>query len=351
MTRAQHLESYLNDPTLQRSTRRVSADDTTYDTVFQTTQGDTLIVRVNMPLASSFASAYPAMSLAGVRVQHEWVDPRTMRVVGYDPIKSEATWKESGLSLGQVVHEVVQQIQLNPPEILEITDSALLSIQPPNSRFRQQQQSSRSPPRNRVSSTNGTEAPPTYDATLENQRRQQLPPVPEVVLPLIPSNFDHVLENKSKEELEGLLSDELEFLSLVHQIPVFDNLQVIGRKYEAENAELAEGTLNKEQMLKSARSEVDNLRSTLANKVETFRVLERQQNELCVSADVPSVIQDLNKAKRAAFDESETLAEDWVEEGTLDVDAFVKKFMEQRKVHHVRAIKMDILQQKGAMPV
>ena len=33
-TRQQHLESYLQDPVLNRSTRKVSHDDTTYDSKF-----------------------------------------------------------------------------------------------------------------------------------------------------------------------------------------------------------------------------------------------------------------------------------------------------------------------------
>lgn len=320
-----------------------------------------MIVRVNIPLSSSFASFCPAMTLAGVRVRHPWVHSTNMRITGYDPIQSETKWKACGLTLGQAVHEVVQYLQLNPPEILEISDAGLAAIQPQTSKFRRDHGSSnnsKSPPRSSASnvsngSSNGNyyrqhNLPPTYDATVQNQRRQaQLPPAPDVTLPKIPDNFDDVLDDKSREELEGLLNDEMEFLSLVHKLPVFGEIESITKTHLEENVKLANETLDKEQRLKSLHSEVQTLQDCLKTKVEEFRVLEREQNSLCATPDIKSTLRELNKAKKQAFDSSEAFAEEWVENGELDVDLFIRQFMEQRKVHHERAAKMEILQHQN----
>jgi hypothetical protein len=54
-------------------------------------------------------------------------------------------------------------------------------------------------------------------------------------------------------------------------------------------------------------------------------------------------MRQLAKAKKEAFDESEQMAEDWLEEGG-DVKDFLDCFLEKRMVHHVRAAKLELLQ-------
>jgi len=132
-TRQQHLDSYLNDATLKASTRRVSNDDSTYDTVFQTTAGDALILRVSLPDVPS--NVYPTpplrapfMTLVGLSARHSWVDSR-MKVVGYLPIQNDDAWRNSKMLLAEAVNAVVRQFQLQPPQILQITDKGLQLIQ------------------------------------------------------------------------------------------------------------------------------------------------------------------------------------------------------------------------------
>ena len=54
-------------------------DGTTYDTVFQTTNGFALILRVYLPIDNNRA---PSMTLHGVRASHNWLDIR-MKVSEY----------------------------------------------------------------------------------------------------------------------------------------------------------------------------------------------------------------------------------------------------------------------------
>jgi len=132
--------------------RHFSLDDTIYDVVFQTTAQQNLILRVKVPLTSSFAYACPEMTLAGVKARHPWLDSFDKRITGYEPLQSESSWKMSGLLLGKAVTAVVQHMQLNPPQILEITDKGLAAIQPNGgaaSSGRPSSSNSRTPPRNR----------------------------------------------------------------------------------------------------------------------------------------------------------------------------------------------------------
>jgi len=291
------------------------------------------------------------MSLAGVKVRHPWVEERTMRISGYEPIQTEASWKASGLSLGQVVHEVVKHLQLNPPEILEITDPGLQAIQPANSPFRM---GSTSTATSSMSRENGV-APPSYAAANNNnnnnKKQQSLPPqlpaAPDVPLPqIVPRDCLEVLEGKSPEELEPLLTNDLEFLSLVHMLPVSQEIRRIAISKADETRAMAEDNLDGEQILKSLHSEVQQLQTILKDKLKVFQSLETQQNALCAPPDVHQTLVKLKEAKKQAFDESEAFAEAWVDDGATHVDQFVKEFIAQRKIHHERAAKMEILERQ-----
>ena len=101
------------------------------------------------------------MTLVGVIAQHPWLDTR-MRITGYQPISSESSWTTSGLKLGSAVNAVVQHLQLNPPEIIQITDESLQRIQA--SIAPQQQQQVNQTPKN--VSSGASEPPPDYNTVL-----------------------------------------------------------------------------------------------------------------------------------------------------------------------------------------
>lgn len=331
--------------------RESNSDDTTYDTVFQTTEGDTLILRVNLPLASSFASFCPAMTLAGVRCKHPWVEPQRMRVTGYDPIQSEQAWNECGLLLGNAVHDVVKYFQLNPPQILEFTDRGLESVQ---SRTKRTSHRSQSPHENGVQ--NGSHTPPRY----AQQQQQQAPPsydvfakqtntpprpthVPDVPLPAIPHTFPTV-DTMERDELDSKLEQEVSFQAYVQALPLYEELQTIRNTKSEETKKLAEENLSKESQLQELHRTVAAKQKELHEKITTFQVLEKQQNDLCQPPDKKITLKKLKEAKKEALQKSDEYAEEWIEDGATAVDDFVKQFVELRKVHHLRGAKMEILQ-------
>lgn len=307
------------------------------------------------------------MTLAGVRVQHPWVDSsngRSMRIVGYPPIQSEKSWKESNILLGVAVHAVVKHLQLNPPQIMEITDKGLQSIQskqphhsnnrqqPPPQQHQQQHNGNRiqTTPNRSINGTNDTDqdddAPPSYNILASTTT-----PAPEIAMPSIPNTYPEV-ENLNREELDSLMDDELEFVTLIHKLDVYDEIFSRGSSRINENVKLATENLEQETKLELLQKDVKELHQILKSKLDNFRKLEARQNAICAPPDKVVTIRKLTKAKKEAFDESENLAETWVEEGNdsdMNVDEFCKSFLEKRTVHHMRAAKMEILksQQKG----
>lgn len=103
-SRQEHLNSYLEDDILKRSTRKVvPGDDTTYDTVFSTVNRDTLMLRVHMDKNSTL----PRMNLVGVTATHSWINQRG-QVVGYPHTQSLAIWTESQVSTHQSYRNLPQ---------------------------------------------------------------------------------------------------------------------------------------------------------------------------------------------------------------------------------------------------
>ena len=290
------------------------------------------------------------MTLVGVKVRHPWIadNSSAMRVTGYELIRSEQAWKDSKLLLGAAVHDVVKHFQLNPPQVLEITDKGLQSIQTNGARRSSGSSGNKSPTRTPPRSGNSlynssnndpqNDAPPSYNIFAEAEST----PAPEIPMPRIPLKYEEV-ENLSREDLDELLTDELEFKAFVHKLKTFDEIFTLGSSRLEENVVLAEENLEQEKRWKALQKEVKEQHSMLKSKLGQFSKLEDQQNAICAPPDTKSTLKKLQKAKKEAFDESEELAEDWVENGEGSVDNFCKKFLEQRKVHHTRAAKIEIL--------
>lgn len=313
-----------------------------------------MILRVNLPLASSFASFCPAMTLAGVRCKHPWVEPQRMRVTGYDPIQSEHAWNECGLLLGNAVHDVVKYFQLNPPQILEFTDRGLESVQPKTKRSTAHRSRS---PHNGMNNGSGAQtpprysqqqqasgAPPTYDAFAKqtNTPTRSKPP-PDVPLPDIPQTFPAV-DSMERDELDSKIEQEVSFQAYVQALPLYEELQTIRNSKSEEVKKLAEENLSKESQVLELHQSVAAKQKELHEKITAFEALEKQQNDMCQPPDKKITLKKLNRAKKEAFEKSEEYAEEWIEDGAASVDNFVKEFVELRKVHHLRGAKMEILE-------
>ncbi|GKY94100.1 hypothetical protein MPSEU_000376400 [Mayamaea pseudoterrestris] len=355
-SRQQHLESFLEDETLKRSTRKVSTDDSTYDTVFQTVSGATLILRILMPplVHPNAPIRRPQMTLAGLKARHTWLDDR-MQVVGYAPIQSDDAWKTSRLLLGAAVHQVIQQLQVHPPDIIEITDKGLRSIQSKQERngistSDSSEQRRRSPlptvafsankassvsHRKSANSSFTSEAPPDYDSSFSIQ----------TVLDNVqlPRQFDEI-ELLSLPRVQTLLEDELEFMALCHSLPCIRKTRAKMLERSAFNSATATKHMKEKESLDALVQQVAALRDLLKERLATFQTLEKQQDVLLAPPDESIIIRQLALDKKQALQESEQLAEEWLDQGAEQPLSFVREFVERRKRHHIAAAKMELLQ-------
>jgi len=318
--------------------------------VFQTINSVTLILRVHFPPPVHPNSPYarpPAMTLAGVRARHPWLDTR-MQVIGFAQIASDAAWRRAKILLGTAVHQVIQQLQLHPPDILEITDRGLRNIQPKTSGG--VTASTAAATTNRRGGGND-DAPPDYFETLSVSSPPPAPNtavLPAVEMPKLPREFTQ-LDALTSAELDRLLEDEIEFMLFCNtKLPVVDELRTKATEILQKNIEQASENLRHESSLRELAEQVSELRGQLAAKAREFAALEREQDAICAPPNAQKVRRELTKAKRQAFDESEAIAEDWLEgDSNADIDGLLKRFLEQRTVHHARAAKLELLTLNG----
>ncbi|KAL3917757.1 MAG: hypothetical protein SGILL_004559, partial [Bacillariaceae sp.] len=208
--------------------------------------------------------------------------------------------------LGDAVHAVVKHLQLNPPEILELTDKGLQSIQTNKNKYPFKNGGTKTPPRtpnrNGTKSPNGNrgsnstsgpkdDAPPSYNVFAEAT------PAPKVPMPTIPSKYPQV-GDLSRQDLDSLMDDEMEFVAFVHKLPVHGDIYTIGSKRLNENVKLANDNLAEEPKLKALQEDVKSLQTTIQSKLETFSKLEAQQNAICAPPDKAVTLKKLNKAKK-----------------------------------------------------
>lgn len=335
----------------------LSTDDSTYDTVFQTVSGATLILRVQMPplIHPNAPIRRPSMSLAGIKARHSWLDDR-MQVVGFGPIQSDEAWRSSRLLLGAAVHQVIEELQLRPPVIIEITDKGLRSIQPkqngvshgdpgqvrrsslPTNPTQPTVQAATSVGHRRVTSqvSHTTAAPPDYDSSFS---------APSINVDTIqmPRQFNEI-EALPMSRIKELLDDELEFMAFCHGLPVLQKAHNKGTERYANNLETANKHLTHKERLESLSEEVASLHKSLQDRVATFQKLEKQQDSLLAPPDESLALRQLAQEKKLALQNSEQLAEEWLAGGATEPLTFVKDFVERRKEHHVAAAKMELLQ-------
>jgi len=325
-------------------------DDSTYDTVFQTKNGYALILRLHFPPTGTA----PQMTLVGIRATHPWLD-RHLRVTGYLPIQSKSAWENSGLLLGEAVNAVVQHFQLNPPELFEIIDENLKRIQsrlaPPNV--------SSAPPN--VSSQSGNTLYSSAQVVQEEEIQSDLPPhfrsvlkfnttdasvreamMSNVHIPSAPTEFPESSDITLSDANE-LLQSEAMFVSTLEGMPYVKTMLASRESVTEETLKIAQSNLEKEEELKEKYDEVKDLQKSLKEKIDTFNKLQNKQERLLKPTDKRTALSKLQVAKRDAFNESEEIASDWINNG-LNIDDFIDSFIEKRTVHHVRAAKIERMQ-------
>lgn len=340
-----------------------NVDDSTFDTVFQSVTGDTLILRVHWPpTASGMIVRPPAMTLAGVEARHPWIDSR-MRITGYDPIQTSDAWIDANIHLGVAVHTVIQHLQLNPPTIIRFVDPGLSAIQ-----AKKQSQAAATPP----------PPPPAYHDSMVAKKPVQgasarashshttvaNAAVQNIEWPIIPPQFKE-LDSLSRERLEELIQNELEFRTFTNQLDIMQQYNVIQQQQLNKNVTVAKSNLQYESEIQQLHDNITKLHAELQSKVKAFQELEQQQDKILQPPPISQIVRELTKAKKEAYAQSEQIAEQWLrqqhevssssintgENGSGNsISTFIETFTTVRKLQHVRAAKLELVQRQPQLP-
>lgn len=262
------------------------------------------------------------MKLVGVEARHSWLDS-SMCVTTFGLTERDASqrWRETNLLLGKAVHQVIQHLQLYPPEITAIIDPALEKLQKPDSTLRGSSGQFR-----RASSSAST--PPEVETTQ---------PDIHVDIPRIPMRFSEI-DELSKEEIRRILDDEDEFEAFINKLDISKQLVVD----HSENVAIAKTNLSNQEKLRQLHTQAVSLQKELSESIAEYEKQRREYDNIVAKPDRREVIAELNKMKKRAFSASERIADHWLD-SKGDVDEFLSEFLERRKIHHIYAAKADLI--------
>lgn len=338
---------------LKPSTRRVSVDDTIYDTVFQTTNGFALIIRVYVPVDITKA---PQMSLYGIVASHSWLDIR-MRVIGYAPISTDQSWGSSKLKLGDAVYAVIHHFQVQPPSISQIVDENLARLQQTmglpgttknnNTATQSSPHPTTTPSSNSAHTSNGAaHAHANVQAQKSIDEKEAACKVDEEelssLIPRVPSNFPEI-DEMSLSELNDLVNNKAALDTFIDSISEVNTLRELKESIEMSNVDTATANLALGEKIETICSEVETLKQDLKSNMDKYRELDAKRFAMTCPPEIHEARRELSAAKKKAYNESEEFADDWVESGGSDVSEFVRKFMDTRVLYHTRAAKVERL--------
>uniref|UniRef100_A0A0B6ZEB2 VPS37 C-terminal domain-containing protein n=1 Tax=Arion vulgaris TaxID=1028688 RepID=A0A0B6ZEB2_9EUPU len=329
------------------SLRRVGAieiiRDVEYRVIFQ--QGSiNLTIIIN--LSAHFPSEKPALTVQPA-VSHPWVDAQ-MKIVGCANINNFSMHSD----LGQAVQAVLEEFKKLPPVV--VPQHYILGFNNPTIG------SAVVPPQAPMSSYSGQPSypfPGSQPHVIPPPLPPRRPPISGAAgevgseslamgsfsVPNILSEFPK-LKDMKLYELQDLMEDEDKISEIVQKVPDLVKFVQKRESLSSECVQLARTNLSKKPEIESLKqsvieknAELETLQAEFENHCERHMTLSDQYH--------PSHIQtNLKVAVMEADEESERVAEKFLEK-ELDIDEFMRSFMEKRTLCHLRRAKEEKLNQ------
>lgn len=183
---------------------------------------------------------------------------------------------------------------------------------------------------------------PTTDTSApisQNGSGYKMPDVPDAFPELSELSVSQLTDMNEQEEV--LLE---QFLTLPQLKQIITDKDDLVKNIE----ELARKNLLLEPSLEAKRQSVLDKYELLTQMKSTFEKKMQRQHELSESCSASALQARLKVAAHEAEEESDNIAEDFLE-GKTDIDDFLSSFMEKRTIYHCRRAKEEKLQQVIAM--
>uniref|UniRef100_A0A915C2E8 VPS37 C-terminal domain-containing protein n=1 Tax=Parascaris univalens TaxID=6257 RepID=A0A915C2E8_PARUN len=167
------------------------------------------------------------------------------------------------------------------------------------------------------------------------------------------SSYDSLLElsvsaamsqirNMSNEQLNALLSDNAKIDAIIESIPQVRTLPTEREMGLVQNKSLAEWNLSQEPRLEEAKKKLLNTYDEAIKIKAEVEELKAKLDSMSEQRSLDTSSALLQAATQSAEDESEAIVDRFMK-GEIDVDQFIKEFMEKKMLAHMRRIKSEKL--------
>ncbi|KAK9497094.1 hypothetical protein O3M35_004471 [Rhynocoris fuscipes] len=148
------------------------------------------------------------------------------------------------------------------------------------------------------------------------------------------------LNHLNTEELRSVFDDEQRLEELVKDVKQCKDIEKEKEMLLVSNRSLAEYNLNKEPLLLVLKKQVLELSEICDN---LYKSIEEKFNNTAPrggTSNLETKLSCLQMATQEMEEESEATAESFLD-GSIELDDFLEKFMQKRKLMHLRKVKTD----------
>jgi ESCRT-I complex subunit VPS37 len=299
-------------------------------------------IRLVVDLAPDFPRSPPQISLPGE--SHRLLDAQG-RVMPTAHAKL-GKWTVHS-ALGRNVYELVQVFMKDPPSPAQHSAGA-------GAQQQQQQAPQQSQPR--MSSGHAAlpqqfEQPPSQSSQQSHSQSQSQQQHRSREMPggqswhggmgSIPSSFPE-LSHKSAAELQHLLSDESAFQQFFDTLAAVQTMKGVRDDLARANEELARRNIAVEAEIEQLSRKVGQSGDSVDAKKREYEELVRKQQEVMKQFSTPILVERLGDAADEAEEESDAIADEFLS-GDIDHKEFVKRFLAERNLFHLRSAKRESL--------
>eukprot|EP00127_Corallochytrium_limacisporum_P004244 Clim_evm189s157 gene=Clim_evmTU189s157 len=165
--------------------------------------------------------------------------------------------------------------------------------------------------------------------------------MPEVKLPSVPKDAP-ALESMPLAKLKAFAESDDQVEDYVLELPEVKECTQYRDNLRADVYQMAQENLNYKQTIEQRRVELVELSKQLTQLKSEYESLQREQNSLSHKFS-PDELKRLTEDGIQKIDEESLETVDKFLDGEESVDAFVKQFVQQRRLYHVRAAKLERL--------
>lgn len=151
-----------------------------------------------------------------------------------------------------------------------------------------------------------------------------------------------VLQPYNSDELKKLLNEDGQLDDMIKDLQLVKNLEVEKEMLMVSNKSLAEFNLSREPRLRSARQRLIDSYKHASQDFAEVEEKKQQLDDLSRQVSLDTTLAILQTSAAQTEEETEKIAEKFLE-GSIDVESFLEDFLPQRKLAHLRRVKVDKL--------